>query len=127
MGKYKYSRIFRQLFLIVFLGFATLGVHQPALANKLTATTALGWDKDTESLYVTTSILMAAIVSANNDLKQSHCINDWYFGDKTLREKRIQELRGLFKQYPAKHPSVIILAALERQCGKLVYTKKAGE
>ena len=61
---------------------------------------------------------MAGLIAGRNDDSQGKCLEDWYFSDETVSNNQVLDV---MRQYPDYHPRGVILAVMEKRCGKLVY------
>lgn len=80
----------------------------------------LKWSAKNQSFYFRTSVGMAGLVAGRNDPRQGKCIDGWYFANQ---EKANKQIVGVMKKHPGFHPRGVILALIEKQCGKLIYTR----
>ncbi|MEM6812655.1 MAG: hypothetical protein AAF549_09345 [Pseudomonadota bacterium] len=102
--------------IMVFLGI----FPQQSVAKIFTGKSFLIWEQKNQSFYIHTSIGMAALVVGQTSKKQAKCIDEWYFKDE---ESGIDFILSNMRKYPEYHPRGIILAVMEKKCGKFVYTE----
>lgn len=77
------------------------------------------WSEENRTFYLTTAIGMAGLIARRNNASQGDCIDHWFFDDQGRADGQIL---AVMAEYPDHHPQGIILAVLEKQCGKLIYS-----
>jgi len=87
----------------------------PSYADIFKSSEFLLWEPNNRSAYIDTSVGMASLIAAQNDKTQAKCIDDWYYGDA---DKSTQYIENVMRDYPDLHPRGVILASVEKQCGK---------
>lgn len=75
------------------------------------------WEQVSQDSYIQSSIMMAGVIATQIKPDLSTCIDDWYFASDTSKGAVNREIRGLISQYATYHPSGVILAALQQECG----------
>jgi len=65
---------------------------------------------------------MAGVVASRNDQTKSRCIDDWYFGEGADRTANNESIRDAMRRFPDYHPTTVVLAVIEKRCGKLIFT-----
>lgn len=107
------------------IGFLAIGmalclaIHpQNASAEIFKSSEFLGWERKNQEFYIRTSIGMASLIVGQTDKAQAKCVDDWYVGDETKANDYILDV---MRKHPEYHPRGIILAVLEKKCGKFVY------
>ena len=78
----------------------------------------LTWKRESQEFYINANVGMAGLIAAQNDKKHAECLEDWYWDDQ---EKSSKHILDVMRQYPEYHPRGVILAVLEKQCGKFDY------
>lgn len=78
----------------------------------------LKWKRTSQDFYIETSVGMASLIAGRNNAEQGECLDKWYFSDVTEKNKFVLKT---MKRFPDYHPRGVILAVLEKQCGKLTY------
>lgn len=91
---------------------------QAAKAEEFTGKEFSAWSEASQNSYIQTSITMAGVVAAQYKKEVSLCIDDWYFGGDQ-QKLRNQSIREAILKYENYHPSGVILALVQEQCGKL--------
>lgn len=78
----------------------------------------LTYPAESQRSYISSSVLMAGLISGQNSDVQSKCIGDW-------SEKHIvagyPPVVEAMQRFPEHHPTGVILAVLQKACGKLKY------
>lgn len=103
---------------------ALLALSFPQLAaaaegEGFTSATVLEWDTVSQNALFQSSIGMANLVAMRTGQHDDifNCINEWY-GNPDLQAQRHQEILSVMADYPENHPQGIILAVIEKECGK---------
>ena len=76
----------------------------------------LGSGHASQVSYVDTSVLMAIFIVAQDREAKSNCIRNWYFQRKS---ERVSEVVTGVSENPAYHPTAVILALIQQECGAL--------
>lgn len=97
----------------------TLLCPQLSAAQEFTSSTVLGWDEVSQNALFQSSIGMASLVAMQTGQHAAifNCINEWY-GTPERQAQRHGEILAVMREYPNYHPQGIILAVIERECGK---------
>lgn len=111
----KLRKAFRAIFLAVLLANI---LPQHAMAGTTTAD-FLKWGSGKQKSFFQVSISMATVIASQIKPKTAACLDDWYWANNTLQEKRNAEMLKQMEAYSKYHPNAVILAFLERACGKL--------
>lgn len=91
---------------------------QPALSEGFTGKEFLRWSGAAQDAFFQNSVLMASTISARLDAAHAACVSEWYFVDPSSREQRNAELLSTVEKHVDFHPSAVVLAVLERECGQ---------
>lgn len=102
------------------LAVMTSAYPQSSFAEIFKSAEFLKWPAKSQSFYFRTSIGMAGLVARRNNKVQGDCIDNWYF---YAEKKAHAHIIDVMRKHPSYHPRGVILAVLEKQCGKLIYTK----
>lgn len=78
----------------------------------------LKWEQGKQKSFFQIAISMATVIASQTKPKTASCINSWYWTSKFTQEKRNTEMLNQMKPYSKFHPNAVILAFLERACGK---------
>lgn len=96
---------------------AALICPQISLAEGFTGREFLAWQQASQDSYLQTSVTMASMIIAQTNAETGACVDDWYFGDQAMIDRRNAELRDQIEAYDGYHPSAVIAAVLQKQCG----------
>ncbi|MEM1377066.1 MAG: hypothetical protein AAGG69_06725 [Pseudomonadota bacterium] len=97
---------------------AALSFPQVLSAEGFTGTEFLTWSETAQAAFFQNSVLMASTISSRLEETHATCVSDWYFGEAVDRGARNQEVLETIRQYPEFHPSAVVLAVIERECGQ---------
>ncbi len=99
----------------------TAAMVLPAQADedKFTAADVLAWDEKTQDWYFEVATGMATVIASRSQSPAAGCINDWYFATTEIRELRNEEIRGVLREFVDYHPSNVIAALIEKECGSI--------
>ena len=76
------------------------------------------WSKESQESHIGNSILMIGVIASQTAPNIARCIDTWYFTSKALKAKRKAETITVMKKLPQYTPEAIILAVVEKACGK---------
>ncbi|KIC41586.1 hypothetical protein RA27_10135 [Ruegeria sp. ANG-R] len=98
---------------------ATASFPQLSASQDFTSATVLDWDPVSQNALFQPSITMTNIVAMRTGEHDQivTCINDWY-GTEDQQAERHDEILRVLADYPEHHPQGIILAVIEKACGK---------
>jgi hypothetical protein len=106
---------------IAVLGVALLAsVPSYAADNIFKSSEFLTWTSQSQEFYIRTSVGMASLIVGQTDKAQGKCVDDWYFGNEPSANKHIFDVMRRHSEF---HPRGVILAVLEKKCGKFAYQK----
>lgn len=91
-----------------------------AADNKFTAADVLAWEKSQQDWYFNVNASMAAAIASQNDNSKSSCLDDWYFGAAD-RDARNDEIRNAMARFETYHPTLVMIAVIEKACGELKF------
>ena len=86
-------------------------------ADGFTGTEFLTWDRAAQDNYLQTSITMAGVIATQTRPNVASCIDDWYFAGDAVRKQRNDAIRKTIQDNPGYHPSGVLLAVLQKECG----------
>jgi hypothetical protein len=78
----------------------------------------MAWTEGSRSTYIRTALMMANMIAIENNKKQADCIGNWYFEDQRGRDETMYRA---MEKFPTHHPIGIIIAVIEKQCGRFKY------
>ena len=76
------------------------------------------WSEQSQIALVSSSMIMAMVIASQTDKKQYECLNEWYSKTQDLSERRNKEIVDLALKNPGALPQIVIMAAIEKKCGK---------
>ncbi len=97
------------------------GVYpQISSAEALTGAKVLEWKKASQDSLFQDSVAMISIVASQTGRhgKIAECLDRWYFISEDVQSNRNDEIRAAVKRFPESHPQVIVLAVVQKECGK---------
>lgn len=104
----------------VFKAVLVIGLvySQNLSAEEFASAKVLEWDRSAQNSLFQSSITMIGIVAAQMEEKShiARCIDQWYAADSI--EKRQDQIRNAMARFPTYHPQAVILAVVEKACGK---------
>lgn len=112
--------MFKQKYVISAIFIATMLPIYPQVsrAESFTSDEFLTWNRQNQGFYFRTSIGMAGLIAGFNNKEQGHCIDRWYFNDTGNAEAKLLDA---MRRFPSYHPRGVIVAVLQKACGKLRY------
>jgi len=105
---------------ILVFAMAVFAWALPASADTFTSEKFLTWSRESQTSYFRSSVGMAGIIVAQLDSDKAKCITGWYADqDRTGHPALFAALRN----YPDFHPQVMILWAIQKECGKFLASR----
>ena len=89
-------------------------------AESFTAADVLEWSEGQQNGYFQTSVTMIAIVATRME-RNAHiaeCIDRWHGGGEESLPARAAQIREVMEGLTEYHPQVVILAVIQKECGK---------
>lgn len=80
----------------------------------------LQYAPDVQRSYVSTTTVAAWLVASQNNKSQAKCIDEWGAAN---RDSGYQPVLDAMRRFPEDHPTALILAVLQKQCGTFKYVK----
>ncbi|MEP3247777.1 MAG: hypothetical protein ABJN40_07375 [Sneathiella sp.] len=78
----------------------------------------LTYDDKSQEYFLASTIWTAAVIATQIRQDLASCIADWYTNDPMIIKKRNAEILDTMKGYPDSYPSGLVVAILQKQCGK---------
>ncbi|MEQ8306905.1 MAG: hypothetical protein RIA09_10110 [Hoeflea sp.] len=78
----------------------------------------LSWDASAQNAYIGNGIVMIGVIAAQTQPEIARCIDTWYLGREENRRLRHNEALETMRKFPNYLPEAIILAVVEKACGK---------
>lgn len=75
-----------------------------------------GWEDAAQHAHIGNAVVMIAVVATQVAPATARCIDDWYGNHAKIRQTEIREAMNRFRQFT---PEAVILAYVEKFCGKL--------
>lgn len=112
MFKLKYQ------FIGILIGMTIVQYSTASAVRSFKSSKFLEYPAEGQKSYITSSILAAGLIAAQNNKTQARCIDNW--GAK-YRDDGYQPIINAMRRYPDDHPTSLILAVLQRDCGSFKY------
>ena len=80
----------------------------------------LTYSAEAQANYISTSAVAAASIAALNSQSQGKCLGDWV---SKYRAGGYQPVLEAMRKYPDDHPTGLILAVLQKECGAFKYVQ----
>lgn len=77
----------------------------------------LNSERTLQDSFIGNAVLMIGVVAAQVEPKIADCINDWYLDAQDTNSKN-SEFLSTMKKYASYRPETVILAVVEKACGK---------
>lgn len=78
----------------------------------------LTYPAESQKGYISTAIMMAGSIAAQNKQEQARCIDDWA---TKHREAGYLPVIEAMQKHPDYHPAGVIIAVLQKVCGSFKY------
>lgn len=99
------------------IAFSSLFYMQAYAQEGFTGEDFLAWESSAQTGFVQTSVSMAGIIASQIKPDIARCIDGWYFANDEALDQRNTEIITLIDENARFHPSAVILAAIQRECG----------
>ena len=111
----KYQIIIANMILVAFLGYS-----QNTIAKEFTSATVLEWPEASQNSLFQSSVTMIGFVAAQVDAHShiARCVSDWYWKGEQADPAKNEAIRNAMRRFPEYHPQMVILAVVEKACGK---------
>jgi hypothetical protein len=93
-----------------------VALTSPTKAQSFEVADFLKWELSSQRSYIDANVGMASLIAGQNDKVQGLCIDDWFYGDTDVATSEVIEIMKRFKEH---HPRAVILAVVEKHCGKI--------
>lgn len=70
--------------------------------------------------YISTTTVAAWLLASQNNKEQAECIDKW---GASHRDRGYTPVLEAMQKFPDDHPTALILAVLQKQCGSFQYVK----
>ena len=78
----------------------------------------LSFSRKSQDNFITTSVMMIGVIASQTNPRMARCINAWYRATPDRKEKRHNEILKAMHDLQRHVPTTIVLAVVERACGK---------
>lgn len=78
----------------------------------------LTYPAESQKGYISTAVMMAGSIAAQNKQEQARCIDDWAMKN---RDGGYRPVIDAMQKYPDYHPAGVIIAVLQKACGSFKY------
>lgn len=99
---------------------AALSFPQLAAAQGFTSADVLAWPVVQQDSLFQTSVTMIGFVAAETGghSEIARCIDGWYWKEGKADSEKNASIRDAMERFPEYHPQMVILAFVEKACGK---------
>lgn len=105
---------------LVIASLCTVVCSAGATAEEFKSAKFLTYSAEAQANYISTSAVAAASIAALNSSAQAKCLGDWVAQHSA---SGYQPVIDAMRKYPDDHPTGLILAVLQKQCGPFKYVK----
>lgn len=112
MFKWKYG--FIGLFIIASILLSGISTH----AGSLKSNEFLDYSETSRDNYIVIAAGIAGLIAGQNRPEQSRCIDQWVAEN---REAGYGPVLRAMRKFPNHHPSAVIVAVLQKACGRFAY------
>ena len=97
----------------------SLASCMPAYAGESVKTKEfLTYDYASQAYFIKLTVNTATVIATQIRQDMAQCIADWYGDDEQKSETRNQEVLTTMKRLPDTYPSAVMIAILQKNCGK---------
>ncbi|MGJ8690803.1 MAG: hypothetical protein ACSHXZ_14935 [Gammaproteobacteria bacterium] len=100
------------------IGFFLLNCTPSYASKNVRIKEFLTYDYNSQDYYLKATIDAATVIAAQIRKDMSLCIADWYSDDPGTIKQRNTEILTIMEEYPDSYPIAIIIAVLQKQCGR---------
>ena len=99
---------------------AALICPQLAAADGFTGADLLKCQETQQNSFFQSNVTMIGFVAVHTGKHEqlAHCIDGWYWKDGRADPEKNAAIRGAMERFPNYHPQMVILAVVEKACGK---------
>ncbi|MBX9865163.1 MAG: hypothetical protein K2Y42_20670 [Hyphomicrobium sp.] len=108
----------RKTLTIASLSTIVCALAADAAAEDFKSSRFLTYTAEAQANYISTSAVAAASIAALNSSTQAKCLGDWV---SKHRASGYQPVLDAMRKYPDDHPTGLILAVLQKECGAFKY------
>jgi hypothetical protein len=100
------------------IGFSGVQAYAQAAQPSKQMEEFLSSEQEAQENFVANGVLMIGVVASQTAPKIAQCLDDWYNASPDLRRQRDKEVIDTMRQLPQYTPATIVLAVVEKACGK---------
>lgn len=90
---------------------------QQTSAEAFTGKTFLSWPEEEQRGYLDAQIVMASTIVSRTKPEMSQCMAELYYGSLGLTNEGFASLINRIQEYETFHPSSVLVAVIEKECG----------
>jgi len=84
----------------------------------LTSAEFLDYPARSQTSFINASVLIAGLIADQNAPKQARCLDAW---SAEQVKAGYPDVLNAMRRFPSYHPSGVVLAVMQKQCGKFEY------
>jgi len=111
----KYRALIANVFLVLLITYS-----QNTTAGEFTSAKVLEWPEASQNSLFQSSVTMIGFVAAQTNTHGhiASCVSDWYWEGGQADPAKNEAIRSAMRRFPEYHPQMVILAVVEKACGK---------
>lgn len=78
----------------------------------------LSFGDEAKAQFIGSTIWTASVIATQIEQSMADCIADWYTDDPATVKQRNAEILNIMADYPDSYPTGIVVAVIQKQCGK---------
>ncbi|MFN3224732.1 MAG: hypothetical protein ACE360_00585 [Hyphomicrobiales bacterium] len=91
----------------------------PAYAQgQTTVRDFLTWSEPQQANLMRSVVYTATVIATQVRADMASCIADWYSDNPNVIAARNSEIKTVMADYPDSHPTPILIAVIQRECGR---------
>lgn len=75
------------------------------------------WTEDRQGSFFRSTIFTSAVIASQISPELVNCIDGWYASAEVSTAERNQEILDVMERFPDSHPTTILVAIIQRECG----------
>ncbi|EDQ34540.1 hypothetical protein HPDFL43_00045 [Hoeflea phototrophica DFL-43] len=76
------------------------------------------FDREAQEAFIGNGINMIGVVASQTASDIARCMNSWYSADSESQREKHAEIIDAMRRLPQYQPAAIVLAVVEKHCGK---------
>lgn len=77
----------------------------------------LTWAEDRQASFFRSTIFTSAVIASQISPTMVDCIDGWYASGGVSSPERNLEILQVMQGFPESHPTTIVIAVIQRECG----------